>query len=149
MIIKVSADELHFGSASSIQQKSFFSYSLKQGQSSYKCTSLIKITKMTVVFQSGGSVTIDDHQGMFALHYACQGGGLQCVQILMHFGAALNPKNKVRWKFDFSPTLRRVLQLRISCPQWAVFNGVKGQTSVIVQSDPSISIKGSLLLGQR
>ena len=49
----------------------------------------------------------------------------------------------------FSPTLRCVLQLRISCPQWAVFNGVKGQTSVIVQSDPSISIKGSLLLGER
>ena len=48
-----------------------------------------------------------------------------------------------------SPTLRCILQLRISCPQWAVFNGVKGQTSVIVQSDPSISISGSLLLGER
>ena len=52
-------------------------------------------------------------------------------------------------KFLYSPTLRCVLQLRISCPQWVVFNGVKGQTSVIVQSDPSISIKGSLLLGER
>ena len=52
-------------------------------------------------------------------------------------------------KFNTSPTLRCVLQLRISCPQWVVFNGVKGQTSVIVQSDPSISIKGSLLLGKR
>ena len=109
MFIKVAIDELHFGSASSIQQESFFSYSLKQGQSSYKCTYLIKITKMTVVFQSGGSVTIDDHQGMFALHYACQGGGLQCVQILMHFGAALNPKNKVRWKFDLSSTVNSLL----------------------------------------
>ena len=49
----------------------------------------------------------------------------------------------------FSPTLRCVLQLRISCPQWVVFNGVKGQTSVFVQSGPSISIKGSLLLGER
>ena len=48
-----------------------------------------------------------------------------------------------------SPTLKCVLQLRISCSQWVVFNGVKGQTSVIVQSDPSISIKGSLLLGER
>ena len=48
-----------------------------------------------------------------------------------------------------SPTLRCVLQLRISRPQWVFFNGVKGQTGVIVQSDPSISINGSLLLGQR
>ena len=54
-----------------------------------------------------------------------------------------------RVKTWISPTLRCVLQLRISCPHWAVFNGVKGQTSVIVQSDPSISIKGSLLLGKR
>ena len=53
------------------------------------------------------------------------------------------------FKRKLSPTLRCVLQLRISRPQWAVFNGVKGQTSVIVQPDPSISIKGSLLLGQR
>ena len=52
-------------------------------------------------------------------------------------------------KNTFSPTLRCVLQLRIRCHQWVVFNGVKGQTSVIVQSDPSISIKGSLLLGER
>ena len=37
----------------------------------------------------------------------------------------------------------------MSCPQWVVFNGVKGQTSVIVQSDPSISIMGSLLLGSK
>ena len=49
----------------------------------------------------------------------------------------------------FSPTLRCVLQFRISFPQWVVFNGVKGQTNVIVQSDSSISIKGSLLLGER
>ena len=42
-------------------------------------------------------------------------------------------------KIFVSPTLRCVLQLRISCPQWAVFNGVKGQTSVIVQSDPSLN----------
>ena len=48
-----------------------------------------------------------------------------------------------------SPTLRCVLQLRISRPQWVFFNGVKGQTGVIVQSDPSISINGSLMLGQR
>ena len=41
------------------------------------------------------------------------------------------------------------VMLKRSCPQWAVFNGVKSQTSVIVESDPSISIKGSLLLGQR
>ena len=27
---------------------------------------------------------------------------------------------------EFSPTLRCVLQLRISCPQWPVLNGVKG-----------------------
>ena len=54
-----------------------------------------------------------------------------------------------RKRIAVSPTLRCVLQLRISCPQWAVFNGVKGQTSVIVQSDPSISISGSLLLGER
>ena len=52
-------------------------------------------------------------------------------------------------RITLSPTLRCVLQLRISRPQWVVFNGVKGQTSVIVQSDPSISIKGSLLLGER
>ena len=50
---------------------------------------------------------------------------------------------------SISPTLRCVLQLRISRPQWVFFNGVKGQTGVIVQSDPSISINGSLLLGQR
>ena len=48
-----------------------------------------------------------------------------------------------------SPTLGCVLQLRISRPQWVFFNGVKGHTGVIVQSDPSISINGSLLLGQR
>ena len=54
-----------------------------------------------------------------------------------------------KYKNYFSPTLRCVLQLRISCPQWVFFNGVKGQTGVIVQSDPSISINGSLLLGQR
>ena len=54
-----------------------------------------------------------------------------------------------KMKILYSPTLRCVLQLRISCPQWAVFNGVKGETSVIVQSDPSISISGSLLLGER
>ena len=48
-----------------------------------------------------------------------------------------------------SPTLMCVLQLRICRPQWVFFNGVKGQTGVIVQSDPSISINGSLLLGQR
>ena len=48
-----------------------------------------------------------------------------------------------------SLTRRCVLQLRISRPQWVFFNGVKGQTGVIVQSDPSISINGSLLLGQR
>ena len=48
-----------------------------------------------------------------------------------------------------SPTLRCILQLRISCPQCVVFNGVKGQASVIVQSVPSILIKGSLLLGER
>ena len=35
-----------------------------------------------------------------------------------------------------------------SCSQWFVFNGVKGQTSVIIQSDPSISVKRSMLLGQ-
>ena len=52
-------------------------------------------------------------------------------------------------KMQISPTLRCVLQLRISRPQWVFFNGVKGQTGVIVQSDPSISINGSLLLGQR
>ena len=50
---------------------------------------------------------------------------------------------------EFSPTLRFNLQLRICRPQWVFFNGVKGQTGVIVQSDPSISINGSLLLGQR
>ena len=42
-----------------------------------------------------------------------------------------------------SPTLRCILQLRICRPQWVSFNGVKGQTGVIVQSDPSISINGS------
>ena len=52
-------------------------------------------------------------------------------------------------KTSFSPTLRCVLQLRICRPQWVFFNGVKDQTGVIVQSDPSISINGSLLLGQR
>ena len=61
---------------------------------------------------------------------------------------------KVLWTFlnwkktECSPTLRCVLQLRISRPQWVFFNGVKGQTGVIVQSDPSISINGSLLLCQ-
>ena len=71
----------------------------------------------------------------------------------------LNIRSVIKWTKDkvklqdylekkVSPTLRCVLQLRISCPQWAVFNGVKGQTSVIVQSDPSISISGSLLLGE-
>ena len=56
--------------------------------------------------------------------------------------------NKHAWT-TISPTLRCVLQLRISRPQWVFFNGVKGQTGVIVQLDPSISINGSLLLGQR
>ena len=57
-----------------------------------------------------------------------------------------------RYEMDkphISPTLRCVLQLRICRPQWVFFNGVKGQTGVIVQSDPSFSINGSLLLGQR
>ena len=36
----------------------------------------------------------------------------------------------------------RIMQKR-RCPQWVVFNGVKGQTSEIVKSDRLISIKGS------
>ena len=48
-----------------------------------------------------------------------------------------------------SPTLRCVLQLRISRPQWVFFNGVKGQTGVIVQSDPSISINGHSAAGSK
>ena len=65
-------------------------------------------------------------------------------------GGSFQDENSVpSCKKYHSPTLRRVLQLRISRPQWVFFNGVKGQTGVIVQSDPSFSINGSLLLGQR
>ena len=69
------------------------------------------------------------------------------IKFLMELAASV-PVHRYT-KITLSPTLRCVLQLRISRPQWVFFNGVKGQTGVIVQSDPSISINGSLLLGQR
>ena len=79
---------------------------------------------------------------------------IHTIYCIEHFVAIklFNCLNKMRHcskKINISPTLRCVLQLRISRPQWVFFNGVKGQTGVIVQSDPSISNNGSLLLGQR